>query len=54
MLYTDRNRPPNVDWVPEDQLGQTRLELAVMGISMRVVGEISWQRQLARMENNPE
>lgn len=39
------------DWVPERSVDMLMDEVKHHGITFRVIGEVSWQRQLARMEN---
>ncbi len=39
------------DWIPEDQLETVKRECAEHGVTMRIRGEVSWQQQLAAMEN---
>ena len=48
------DRPSDRDWIPEDQLATTLAEIKTAGGTARTLGPVSWQRQLARMENNPE
>lgn len=40
------------DWIYEDDLDQARIDADSAGVSITVVGEVSWQQQLSRMENN--
>ena len=39
------------DWIPEDQIENTKCEAAEHGCTATVVGEVSWRTQLAAMEN---
>jgi len=52
--YPNPDRPPDRDWIPEDELAATVAEIKAAGLTVRILGSVSWQRQLARMENNPE
>lgn len=52
IIYKDW--PPDTDWIPEDRLPETLLEISLAGLGSKVIGPVSWQRQLAVMENNPQ
>lgn len=49
IIYKDQ--PPTYDWIPEHELAATLTEISCAGLGAEVVGEVSWQRQLATMEN---
>ena len=55
-IYNDEQpgRPPCVDWIPEHELKGEITRASSYGLRVVVVGPVSWARQLARMENNPE
>lgn len=44
-------RPPIEDWIPENELEATLAKGEEYGFRVEVIGEVSWQRQLAHMEN---
>ena len=47
------NQPPTFEWVTEAELETTLDEISRAGLGAEVIGEVSWQRQLANMENPP-
>ena len=47
------NQPPTFEFVPEAELETTLEEISRAGLGAEVLGEVSWQRQLANMENPP-
>ena len=47
-------RPPDTDWIPDHAVTETLAEIKAAGLVGKVVREVPWQEQLARMENNPE
>ena len=47
------NQPPTFEFVPEAELENTLTEISRAGLGAEVIGEVSWQRQLAIMENPP-
>lgn len=57
LEYTDPqnpDRPGVTDWVLAADVAEvTRLAIA-SGLAVANLGPVSWQRQLARMENNPD
>lgn len=48
------SRPSWSDWIEEEDLDDCRRRIKEAGLAFSVTGPVSWQRQLARMENNPE
>lgn len=53
IIFDDDDRPTQRDWIPEADLQPTLLEIAEAGLRAVVIGPVSWQRQLAAMENPP-
>ena len=47
------NQPPTFEWVPENELAETLEQISLAGLGSEIIGEVSWQRQLAHMENPP-
>lgn len=47
-------RPPDTDWIPDHAVTQALAEIEAAGLVAKVVREVPWREQLARMENNPE
>jgi hypothetical protein len=47
------SRPCWRDWVPEDELTEVCASIKAHGFKFAVCGPVSWQRQLAAMENPP-
>ncbi len=41
----------STEWIPDHELESTLAEIRAHGLRVRVIGEVSWQRQLAQMEN---
>ena len=39
------------DWIPEADMGEVKKDCDEHGITVRVEGDVSWQQQLAAMEN---
>ena len=48
------DRPPIEDWIPEPDLAATVRLAQAAGFTVSILGPVSWQRQLARMEHNPD
>jgi MOSC domain-containing protein YiiM len=48
------DRPTLEDWIPEPELENTCRLASAAGFLVRVLGPVSWQRQLAHIESNPE
>lgn len=44
-------QPPSRDWIQEDQLKETLDDISRAGLGARIIGPVSWQRQLAQMES---
>ena len=51
IIYNDQ--PPTYEFIPEPELESTLTEISRAGLGAEVIGEVSWQRQLANMENPP-
>ena len=49
VIYNDQ--PPTFEFIPETELETTLQEISLAGLGAEVIGEVSWQRQLAIMEN---
>jgi hypothetical protein len=52
-VYYD-NQPQHNEWIPDYELKETLQEIRQLGLKVEVIGRVSWQRQLAQMESNPE
>lgn len=51
IIYNDQ--PPTFEWIPETELEEALTEISLAGLGAKIRGEVSWQRQLAAMENPP-
>ena len=47
------NQPPTFEWIPEPELAAVLDEISLAGLGAEIIGPVSWQRQLAEMENPP-
>ncbi len=41
------------DWVPEAEVDNQIAQAKAAGVTATIIGKVSWQRQLAQMENPP-
>lgn len=46
-------KPCTREWVEDDELESYRAQMKEHGCTVEVVGTVSWQTQLAAMENPP-
>lgn len=45
------SRPYWHEWIPDHEVESTKLQIIAAGLTVRENGPVSWQRQLAAMEN---
>ena len=48
--YNDQ--PPTYDWIPIEELDQVLEQISLAGLGSEILGPVSWQRQLARMDDD--
>ena len=48
------DRPAIEDWIPDHELSATVRLAQAAGFKVAILGPVPWQRQLSRMEHNPE